>query len=436
MKLETFKSFLLVVLIGLSLLLTFGIWNYKTEYEQYDQQQLSREVDVGGSEVTKNQIIEPKSIIFHAGEQHLGYENPRENGNFFQEMQSWTFTDLTLTDGESPEGYDVELTLPDALPIRIINDPLFSFTNQVEITDNWSFDKIYLTLNPDNSTITIQFLSVDERNQATAQLTNSIVYDQITELLASRQGLTEYVEFEGGAQPIYVRSNTDNVTRRTIAVSHISPDEFVRELFPDEQVVNPQNTPNLNLGKYYNDGTREISISPNERLMNFYNPNASDIGITSIGALTLLQNSIDEVNSHKGWTGQLLSEINSASNEITFRLHYAGLPVYSPNDYSIMKLQFQGQDLIRYNRGLLRLDNEIQNDKSTSLPSGEEVIYHLKNETNDINIENVEDIQLGYDLYYQDDRTVILEPEWFMEINGAWQQIQFEDVPNAQQEEA
>ena len=66
MKLETFKSILLVLLIALSLMLTFGLWNYKSDFEQLETgKNYASEVSVGGQQGrTRNNLIAPSSIIF------------------------------------------------------------------------------------------------------------------------------------------------------------------------------------------------------------------------------------------------------------------------------------------------------------------------------------------------------------------------------------
>ena len=49
----------------------------------------------------------------------------------------------------------------------------------------------------------------------------------------------------------------------------------------------------------------------------------------------------------------------------------------------------------------------------------------MDNLNDPVDIKDIENIQLGYDFQYQEDNSVILEPAWFMQVNGVWKKILF-----------
>ena len=80
MKLETFKTIILTILVGISLLLTFSLWNYQPNYDPLypTSSNYVNEVDAGGIEETKRSIIEPINIVFHYDGETYGFEKRGE----------------------------------------------------------------------------------------------------------------------------------------------------------------------------------------------------------------------------------------------------------------------------------------------------------------------------------------------------------------------
>lgn len=433
MKLETFKSILLVLLIGLSLMLTFGLWNYKSDFEQLETgKNYASEVSVGGKEERRNNLIAPSSIIFRIDDEHFGYKDPQQEETFFHDMQSWVMTDFTMRESSSRgiKDYDIEVIFPDALPIEIASS-LFSFANVDEIKANWSFDRIYLKLEEDTATISIFFPSIDKRQLATASLNVAVTYNGLEDLLTSRKGLTEYLLIDKGTRDIdddiYVRNNTKGIEKRSLIVSKISPDSFVEVLFPDPTLISRSNKGNTNSGEYYYaDSTREMRIRQKETKLEFYNPNSTENAAGDIGPIELIDLSISRINSHKGWFDDYkLYELDTTNKSVTYQMQYNGYPVHNTNGLTFIETEYEGQDIYRYSRSLLSLGREVQTEQ-VAVPSGAKIIAHLMDNLNDpVDIKDIENIQLGYDFQYQEDNSVILEPAWFMQVNGVWKKILF-----------
>src|SRR5699024_2278236 len=99
MKLETAKTFILVVLIGISILLTYSICSYRTDYEYlYDHAYVSEvDMDIGGSEESKKTLVKPESLVFHINDAHYRFTDLDRENTLYEEMQSWTLNDLTVS---------------------------------------------------------------------------------------------------------------------------------------------------------------------------------------------------------------------------------------------------------------------------------------------------------------------------------------------------
>lgn len=435
MKLETFKSILLVLLIGLSLLLTFGLWNYQSEFEELDDKENVSDTSVGGNKMeAESNVILPSSIIFHAGQQHLGYKDPQKQQQLFEDMQTWVYTNFSIKDANwDADDFDIEIRFPDALPIQVVTS-LFQFTNTDKVDANWSFDHIYLRLKEDTSTITVLFPSVDGRRQATASVSNSANYNQFKQLFASREDLTEFLLFNEGERDIFIPSKTKDLKKRSLIVNKIPSDRFVRALFPNTTRVNRSDEGERGIGEFYfADSEREMRIQYHETKLEYYYPYATDNDAGQNDPVELIDRSISTIDSHDGWFANYqLYDLDTSSNRVIYRMSYNGYPVYNEYGLSLMEVQYQGLDIYRYNRSLLKLSNEVRTE-DIDVPSGADVIRYVNNELTD-EVDQIQDIQLMYDFQYQTDNSVILNPVWFMQINGTWKKL-FPDLetPTSQQ---
>lgn len=64
MNSETVKTIVLCVLIAISLYLSFKLWSYQPSYSEVIPEEIIPEVDIDGIEKTKQQLIQPRKIIF------------------------------------------------------------------------------------------------------------------------------------------------------------------------------------------------------------------------------------------------------------------------------------------------------------------------------------------------------------------------------------
>src|SRR5690625_2776612 len=98
MNYETIKTFILVVLVGISFLLSFILWSYQPNYESFYDTSYVSEVDIGGTEKTKNDLVEPVQIVFQNGGQVSSFMNPKDRHLFFNDLTSWVLYDYRESD--------------------------------------------------------------------------------------------------------------------------------------------------------------------------------------------------------------------------------------------------------------------------------------------------------------------------------------------------
>ncbi|MCR1833721.1 two-component system activity regulator YycH [Oceanobacillus caeni] len=414
MKLETIKSFILIFLIGTSLLLTFGMWNYKPSVELLSDAK-PEDFSLNGTEESIRTLIEPRQIVFQVLNQHYGFKNPVEQSDFFKEIQQWELYNFELEKIEdNNRAHDVEITFPTPLPMELL-DNIFTFqVNNLELPI-WSFDKVYLTLDKELRVIRVEFPSIDGRDKAVAVIQDRKNYEQLASYL-EKQDLRKLSVFKNGNdRSIYIPEGPIKLTRQTKTFSKINPNNLVDVLFSDPSIVRQSNY--TNLGTTYFTDSSQMSVTQDEARIEYISPGSINENQEPLFAEDLLNKSISDINSYQGWTETFkLMDINTNENVIRYQMYYSGYPVFSP--LSIMEQRW-GQRLIEYNRPLFRSNNSLS-DNEVTLPSSDEILDYLKQ---NYKLEDINDIQIGYELNYEKDENIIVyEPSWFIQqqINKEW----------------
>lgn len=424
MNVEVIKTYILTILVIISLLLTFAIWNYQPNYDflYNDQTEYVNEVNLGGEEKTKRDIIVPDSIVFHDYNNYYGFKNPYAQQEFYERMTEWTLHDPYTETIESIPNYDyqIDIHFPQKLPIEIVKN-LYDVNEEDELP-TWSFQQLYISVDPEDESMKAHFLSINNEEQLTFTINSASDYKEVWPFFGTNDQLEPYVIFEDGKRPIYLPANKPEIRGQTFATDQISPTLLVNALFPNKDDVTP------NFGEqYYTDGQRGMRRLEDGNLAEFINP--IHLKVHHTNSLELLNLSLKSINEHKGWTDDYrLVNINEADDTIRYRMYYNDLPVFNNHELSVIEQSWRDQDLHLYQRPLFKLDSLFPTD-ITELASGEDLIYYLNN--NEIySPENIENIQLGYYLRSSEssDESISFKPSWFIKYNDRWLEVSHDDV--------
>jgi len=432
MQLETVKTFILWVLVGVSLLLTFALWSYSPEMERLTQNAVEDSTDLGGDDETLKSLVKPTSIIFQNDDHYFGFNDPGDRASLYQNMQDWSLYDFRTTsnNGVPSEDKQVEVIFPDAIPMELAGS-LFTFNDDVQMPQ-WGFERLYITFNEDSNTLNVIFLSEDGEQQAIAVVNNSEKYAQLWEYLTTFEGLSEYLRVEVADKPIYIPNNQVDVSSKSIAVKTINSELMKETLFTNPDIVSRNRVSENEI--YFTDNARGIMrVYPNRRTVEFQNPLQTTP--ERMEPAELVEQSRVNINDHLGWTDEyhlMDIHINGSANTVRYQMYYEGYPVFGSNYSSVIEQKYRESELQEYNRPLYSLANYLGGDEST-LMSGIRVIELLENSST-YNMDHVQDIKIGYDLTYQSDAdAVTLEPAWFMNYNGSWQRIDLTNMTSQQE---
>lgn len=421
MKIETVKSYILSILVIISLLLTFALWNYKPNLSTVNSgENYLNEIDLGGLQHTKRSIIQPDKVIFHKNNGIFGFEDTNDREVFYRKMQDWTLDDYKTGESKTrvlDRNY-VEVIFPSDMPVELIKS-LFKVDKDDQLP-SWSFDRIYIMFNQANSTLDLKLISIDNHQQATFTVKDSSIFRNVWSSIQSERSQREYLSFGDDDIPIYIPKDPVEARDRTLSVNTINVNLLVGALFQDPSIVNPNSADG-----YLSDGQRRIKLLEDRRAMEFAHPMHSNSDRSNV--VELLDRSLANINSHKGWTDTYyLETINQGANLLRYRMKYDGYPVFNTSDLSIIETELINLELRAYRRPLFNLVNELDSQEVT-LASGEEITSFLTN--NDVfKKELIRDIQIGYKLTYFDlvSHTLSLDPAWYVNYNDDWIEIRID----------
>lgn len=420
MTLETFKSFVLAILVGLSLILTYSLWTFQPNYDRYksDLQYVS-EVDLGGDIVTKKSIVKPYMMILHMNGEFFGFKQPGIGQSLFSDIQEYTLANFSMsseTEDLADESYLLEIIFPESLPLEVVKN-LFVLEDADIKLPNWSFNTIFLAFAEDRNQIDVHFISTDEGERASFVIESTRAIMNLWSTISKEDNIERYFLVEDLSPQIYLPEDQPMVQTRTLAIERIAPSKLVDALFSNPALVSP------NVGEaYFTDGQRGMRVLHEQKSIEYINPIQSSY--EHMEKLELLDESISKINDHAGWTNDFyLDTIVSSLNQVIYRMHYDYYPIFHQSDLSIIDHQWRQNDVYKYKRPIFYLKSSF-GGSYTALPSGHELIQYLQGHLEE-NIQNVRDIRIGYHLVYVESEpySINLEPAWFMNYNGQWQII-------------
>src|SRR5699024_379809 len=219
------------------------------------------------------------------------------------------------------------------------------------------------TLNEENKSLNVSFLSVDGRMQATATVERSEKYNVLQNYLYRHEGVVEFTTYYDSSEPIYLPKNEVKLLSTTLVGTTIEPEPFINILFSNPSLVTP------NIGEaYFTDGQRGLKVLHDGKQLEFINPVQSSF--EEMDVVDLLDRSVSSISEYRGWTNDfLLEDINKRINGVKYRLYYEGYPVYNYQDLTVIEQRWHHNELYKYVRPLIHLNNVLDTER-VSLPSG------------------------------------------------------------------
>ena len=433
---EHAKSVFLILLIGLSVALTFTIWTFTPTYDTNEQTPV---VNISIAESKRvDDIIKPYKMIASRDSNMTGSMTPFDLERVVNVMKGWVISDLTmvddaLTDGELNDliGTKNRYTLffPDNVPFPVYDNILpFSITNIPED----GFDRLIVNWNRSNNEQLQVYFASSKTNTLYSAVARNVDWELLDQkVVGPTLDFSKFTEIQrNGRLSLYVSAEDVESIRYTYYLKEIEPKRFQDALFSNPSLV--RQSPIGSTNEEYSDGTSLMNVNLLERTLSFVNP-SSETAVPAIPS-KLVFDSLSYVNEHGGWTDEFrFARINPVNQQIDYQLYLLGYPVFSTDTSTKITAYWGDPGIYNYVRPYYTLDLSLPFDTVIStLPSGEkasQVMQSLK----EIDFKNVDELTPGYHLTRDNEkRLLILEPSWFYLSNNQWNRLSPKDLGGGQ----
>lgn len=424
---EQIKSFALLLLILLSLALTFTIWTFTPTHEIIEP---STTVDepIAQNKNTE-EVVRPVKLLFHNKDTVTGTTDQSNIDLLINSLALWEIQDIRVVQEEAtPETLKsymhssnrAVLYYPGLVPFPVFD----SITNIVDTAiPESSFDRIIIEWEgPANDRPALYFI-----NSLSGRIYKAAIPAEDLRQFQS-EILTEAVDYEPymtdekiGTLPIYVQKGEVEQASFDYLLEETPTSKFAEALLDSPALAL---SADLMTQEYKDDSgalMRENSIN---KSISYIQPKAetSDPAIPS----DLLFDSFGYINEHGGWTDDYVYVgMNSVSQQIKYQLYVEDLPVFSTSTTTsldiIWGIDAGEEQVYSYVRPTYQLDSEAEK-RAAVLASGEAVLKVLT-QMDDQDPSEVTAIAPAYKLTRSEERLITFEPAWYFEVNGEWTEL-------------
>ncbi|HJF30916.1 MAG TPA: two-component system activity regulator YycH [Sporosarcina psychrophila] len=416
---ETVKSIILLLLVALSMVLTFSIWTYTPSYDTIEK---LPPADVAIAEKKKfNELIKPYKTVFNFDDVLRGTTDSDTIDEIMDEITEWEVSDLKPVNSNfSAENLRTLLRKQNRFTLFFhgevpltVYDNVLNINEPVPIVPVISFDRIIVDWNPAGIAMDIFFVSRANKTLYSAKAKPEDYRNFQRTVLTQARELAEYTEVNPeGSTLIVVPKNPVEIDRYTFIEGETPPSKFRDALFSDPNAVRSSQVATNK--EELVDNHALMKIDKDKLKFEYAYPTArlSELAIPS----ELLADTINFVNEHGGWTDEFrYTYMNPKSRTVNFRLFVQGLPVYTDSSSTAEIIQKWGnKQIYKYERPYFLLNWSLPHEKVAEfLPSGIDIAERLI-ESDMVDFDTIDEIAPGYFMKHDTEKeNFIMEPAWF-----------------------
>ncbi len=423
---EQVKSVILLLLILLSLTLTFTIWTYSPSYNLND----TPVVDIAIAEKKRMEdVVKPNRLLFSQEDSLNGSEDTQMIDDILNSMKSWEIHAVQLVNNQASVQQINEYIkapnrmtffFPAEVPFKIY-DSILNFSDYS--LPNASFDRLVVECSQvPSETMNLYFISTTTQKVYMANISNANRENFVKSLKKQTRDLLEYNEIERvNRLSLYVTASPRIMSSYSYIIEDIAPEKFKNALFTTPSLV--RSNPLGVSGQEYTDDSALMNVDFLFKRLSYVHPASESDHVGK--ADELIQQSLNFVNEHNGWTNDYrYSRINASTKQVSYQFYFLGMPVFS-KDTATEITQYWGTNRVyRYIRPYYTLNVATPAKKrDVQLKSGQD-IYDLIHSLSDKKVSSIDDIAIGYNLSQDDQPKVLnLEPSWYYLANGSWTRV-------------
>lgn len=428
MKYENIKTAILFFLVIMSGILTWNIWTYQPNYEAVENQNTINKVSLSTQRELRK-IVKPHLVIYHVDGKQYGTVNNGDIDKIINTISKWKYYDVKKYTGRVMDFNDktsrdanTEIIFPAEVPIELYKRVLNIDEKNLP---EFNFDRIIIHAETTQKQEGIIYF-YSERNQQVfeSNVNPSFINEFAGVFYKAAKRQTPYFQYDvSDIKRIYLPAEQTEMVKYTYYQNPLDFELFKEALFKDPRFV--QRSVVSDFGEEYTDDASKMTVDMKTNMIQYINPIRDRESV--IGNNNVLQESIEFVNGHGGWTEAYRYVYQDDFNQrVLFRLYSKeGYPVFNQNGMSEIYQQWGQTEIRRYIRPGFHLELPLNPDvKTKKLPSGYEALEFLK-QKKDFKPELLENLMPGYYMSKGPGESplILLEPGWFYQYGQEWQQL-------------
>ncbi|WP_162287807.1 YycH family regulatory protein [Indiicoccus explosivorum] len=411
---EQIKSVVLLLLVFLSIFLTFTVWTYKPPFKVVETPEITAQQQIAEKR-TLEEVVKPLKVLFHFDEVTTGTIDAEEISFIRSAMREWVIRDVTLLSEAIPEGQLTDLlssenstVLQYAAPVPL---PVFDAYMQFDLDSSVpeaAFDRIVIdwdSLAEGNPPL--YFIDTASRRVYTAAIGTAELQSFQDRAVAVAADYPVYALAEGiGKWPVYVPTEPISLPVYSF---------FSEEMYAQFESVLTE------IDEESGDGlTGFTSVNEEMKSFSYIQPETvtSDPAIMS----DLVFNTLDFLNEHGGWTDDYrYFAIDPLNQYIRYQMFVGGLPVFSDELSTRIEQWWGNTGIYNYYRPYFELDVPVTAEMTeVRLMAGTEAV-ELLTEVEGLERDEVLNLLPAYQLEVNsDERLLELTPAWYYQTGSSW----------------
>ncbi|MBC1955504.1 transcriptional regulator [Listeria welshimeri] len=427
MKKTGFRSFLLTILVILSIVLSYFIWKGQPDYEAINVKEVEKTtID---KTMTTSQVFKPYKLVVNSNGNNYQSLNESLLNEIMAQGKAFSFSEVVLANKKNSEEYEkvvhkngtIEIVFPNNIPFSI-----FSQIFQVEGDgiESAFFNRIVLDINnTDTGLHSVYFANDDQENIYQSSLQNKDI-DKIEKIIKKNQNkLTQNNKLILNKRNMFLSSEETKLNRKKYIIDSLEINLFTSALFQDSGTVKSE-------GNTYTDGSSVIEMDTDNKVLEYVNPSQERTNpedLSSAKRAGLIQDSFNFINDHAGWTGDgsyYFTGYTGESATTNFSLFIDNLQVYNENGMADISVTEGLEAVYKYMRPFFRLDTDVPGEKKEVTLSSSYSVYKQLSANPNVKAEEIEDIVPGYHMTRSEssgmNRIVTLEPTWLYKYHDKW----------------
>ncbi|KAB7644683.1 MULTISPECIES: two-component system activity regulator YycH [Staphylococcus] len=432
---EHIKTIILILLVLMSIVLTYMVWNFSPDLSNADntpenKRDNTKPISKPGT-AKMDGTITPFQIIHSNGEKTEGMP---ATGHAISKIIS-PLKDKDIVSVQHLKR-NHNLIIPELSDNFIVLDftydlPLSTYLSQVLDIDaktprHFNFNR--LLIDQDHEGHVVLYAISKDRHQVVKMKTSvkgQDVNQSLTSLKSDMEKYTEIItnkETIDKATHIFAPKKPKDIKTYRMVFNIINVEKMNSVLFNDSTIVRSAQSGVTT----YNNNTGVANY--NDKSEKYHYRNLSEDEKSSTNMEDTIGGTFEFLNGHGGFLGEdyRLFSTDNMSGELTYQRFLNGYPTFNKQDLNEIQVTWGEKGVFDYRRSLLRTDVILNSGDKKSLESAESVRSGLANNSN-IDFERVTNIAVGYDMDDRpnnDDievqRNSEFTPRWYVEYDGKW----------------